>query len=454
MIRGIVAIVGRPNVGKSTLFNRLTRTRDSIVDDRPGVTRDRLYGTVYLDSERSEGFTLIDTGGFATFANADGGFPDDLIGVQTKAAIRESDLVLFLLDSKDGLHPDDRELERFLRKEQKTVIHLVNKIDKPRDDAALADFYKLGVESLHALSSAHGHGVNDLLESVMDHLARLPSTLSSDIPREAPRIALIGRPNVGKSSILNRMVGEDRSLVSDIAGTTRDKIDTLLRYNGKPYVIVDTAGVRRRGKIEDKLESLCVIKSFKAMDNAEVVLLVIDAAEGLTDQDARLAQRAWEQHKALAIVVNKWDLIPHKQTNTQRDAARDLHSRLATLGEIPILFISCLENKRVSTILPLVERLSEMYGKRVETAAVNEILRAAVDEHTPSLTTNKARRVKFFYATQVSAAPPTIVVFSNAANDIQEHYKRYLTKRFRATLGFEEVPLRVIFRERNSDKDE
>ncbi len=446
MIQGIVAIVGRPNVGKSTLFNRLTVSDAAIVDDRPGVTRDRIYGTVWLDDEKTSGFMLIDTGGFETDDFKFQPFAENIVWQQTEAAIAEADFVMLVLDGKDGMNPHDRLLKRHLEQLEKPHMVVINKIDGIEQSQAMWEFYELGVEELTRVSAAHNRGVGDLKVEIADQLLALPGRATVKTSSEALRIAIVGRPNAGKSSIINRMIGEERALVSDIAGTTRDSLDTPMMYNGQEYVLVDTAGIRRKSKINEKLESLSVVRSIRAMERADVVLLVIDAIEGLTEQDARLADLAADRGKPIAIVVNKWDIFPDKTTNTPKEYAEAIHRELKSLQFVPVVFVSAKTNQRVHGLMSLAERLAKKAKTRIETSTVNQALRRMVLEHTPALIRGKSKRVKFYFATQVAVAPPTIVVFCNVASEIHEGYIRYMTNRFRSMLGFDEIPLRIIYR--------
>ena len=452
MIDGIVAIVGRPNVGKSTLFNRMTRSDAAIVDDQPGVTRDRIYGTVWLDEDKVDGFVLVDTGGFETDDYKFQPFAENLVWRQTEAAIRESDMVMLLLDGKSGLHPHDHELVRFLEKIQKPWIGVVNKVDGPEQTTVMWEFYELGLDELVKVSAAHNRGVGDLKETLLTHLKALPGVVRGEDHEGATKIAIVGRPNAGKSSILNRIAGEERALVSPIAGTTRDCVDTPITYQGEKFVLVDTAGIRRKSKIKERVESMSVIHAIRAIERADVVLIVIDALAGLTDQDMRLAQLAADRHRPVAFVINKWDLVPEKEANTARDYTANIHRAMKTLAFAPVVFVSCLANQRVHKLIGVAQELTRQAARRVETSRVNAALRHMVLTHTPALIKGKTKRVKFYFATQVAVSPPSFVIKSNVYNEIQESYIRYMTSRFRKVLGFDNVPIRLFFRPKNTEK--
>ena len=452
MIAGIVAIIGRPNVGKSTLFNRMTRSTKAIVDDQPGVTRDRLFGTVSSVEDDDAGFLLIDTGGFETKDLYYQPFANNIVWEQTQQAITDADVVLMVLDGKTGVHPHDFQLVTYLKENGKNVIYVVNKVDGREHESSALEFYELGIEKFTTISAAHNRGIWDLCAETESQLkGKTDLKNHRAIVDGATRIAIIGRPNAGKSSILNRLAGEERSLVSDIAGTTRDTVDTHIIYNKKPYVLLDTAGVRRKKKIFDKIEGLCVMRSIRTIEDADIVILVMAADEGLSDQDARLASLALDKFKPLLIVVNKWDLFPNKETNSARDYAIGIHEKLRDASYIPIIFASCLENQRIHKIMAAAEELAESYEKRVSTAKVNEALQRAVLAHTPAILKRYSKRVKFYFATQVSAKPPTIVVKCNVAEEIQESYKRFLVKRLRTDLEFNNIPVRIFFRSKSED---
>jgi GTP-binding protein len=452
MIAGIVAIIGRPNVGKSTLFNRMTRSTKAIVDDQPGITRDRIFGTVSSVEDDDAGFLLIDTGGFETKDLYYQPFTNNIVWEQTQVAISDADVVLMVLDGKTGVHPHDFQLVTYLKEKNKNVIYVVNKMDGKEHESNALEFYELGIDKMTHVSAAHNRGVWDLCAEIESNLKEKTDLKSHKADVDgAARIAIIGRPNAGKSSILNRLCGEERSLVSEIAGTTRDTIDTHIVFNKKPYTLLDTAGVRRRKKIFDKIEGLSVMRSLRTIEDADVVVLVIAADEGLSDQDARLATLALSKFKPLLIVVNKWDLFPNKETNSSRDYTLDIQEKLRDATFVPVIFASCLENQRIHKIMAAVEELYSSYEKRVSTGKVNDALQRAVLAHTPAILKRYSKRVKFYFATQVSSKPPTIVVKCNVAEEIQESYKRFLVKRLRTDLEYGDIPIRVFFRAKSED---
>tara|TARA_A100001015_G_C15026544_1_gene730804 strand:+ start:887 stop:2272 length:1386 start_codon:yes stop_codon:yes gene_type:complete len=455
LARGIVAIVGRPNVGKSTLFNRLTKSRGAIVADRPGVTRDRIYGNVLCGEDQDGhelGFTLVDTGGFETADVCFQPFKKNLVWEQTSLAIGEADLICLMFDASVGVQEYDRELFQYLQKQGKNVLCVANKIDGKEHASAALDFYSLGVDHVYPLSAAHNYGISDLKSEMLRQLEVAGVQTSGKHlfgradQKESRKIALLGRPNAGKSSILNRLLGEERSLVSDVAGTTRDSVDAVIRYNECNYTVVDTAGVRRRTKVKDRVEVQSVLTSLRNIEEADLVLYVIDAEQGLTDQDSRLINMALERYKPILILVNKWDLIPDKNSNSARDYSYELKRNFPCCA---VHFISCKHNQRVHKVLPIVANLFEQIERRVSTAEVNQCL--------DSLTTRCAppevgqRRVRFYYATQVKTAPPTFVLMCNSSARIQASYKRYMVKYFRKELGFEKVPINFIFRSKKEE---
>ena len=451
-MRGLVALVGRPNVGKSTLFNVMVPRARAIVHEMPGVTRDRLYGTVETPGEALSGFTLIDTGGFEMHGPQNKRLGGQLIWGQTKAAIEEADLVVLMLDLKAGLHPHDTELVRMLQKMGKPTIYVVNKVDGYEQEALASDFYRLGIDEFETISAAHNRGVRDLRDQIVEELSGAQGRLATrrEVEDNTLKLALIGRPNVGKSSILNRLVGEERALVSDVAGTTRDVSDSVFLYNNRTYKILDTAGIRRRSKVGEKIETLSVIRSLQAIEDCDLALLILNATEGLTDQDARLASLAIKHHKPLIIVVNKWDLVPDKQSNTIEEWTKHLKRCFSHFGYVPVLFTSCLKNQRVHRIMSEVERIADQAAKRVKTADLNDLLQDLVRKHTPAVIKRYHKRVKFYYATQVGAMPPTFVIKCNVADEIQESYKRYLARGIRDNMGFSDIPIKIHFRDKKA----
>ena len=454
LIKGKLAIIGRPNVGKSTLFNRLTRSKTSIVDDTPGVTRDRIYGQVFYDSSKQNGFYLIDTGGFESKDFTFQPFADNLVWKQTQAAAVESDAILLVFDGKAGLNQHDKELYEFCKRLEKPLLVAVNKIDGHEKEDLIWEFYQLGIKDCLPVSAAHSKGLHTLLEAIQDVLAHAHSRQQKVCMHAATKIALIGRPNAGKSSILNRLVGTDRSLVSDVAGTTRDSTDTPFVTNGQHYVLIDTAGIRRKPKIKEHLEIQSVSRSIYAIDRADVVVVVIDANAGITDQDARLINLSLDRHKPLLIAVNKWDLVPDKQSNTTRDYQRNIHQiHLKNHDYVPVHFMSCLTNQRVHELMAKVEGLVQQSKVKISTARLNECLQKAVNDHSPRIVRKYTKRVKFYYATQVRTKPPTIVIMCNVSDEIQESYKRYLQRRIRAALGIANIPIRFIYRGKKEAQD-
>jgi len=440
-MKPIIAIVGRPNVGKSTLFNRLARKRKAIVEDKPGVTRDRHYAEASWDEHS---FILIDTGGFEPAAKER--LPQQ-IREQVEVAIQEADVILFLMDGKEGLMPADVEVAGYLRKIAKPVFYVINKIDGERQEGAVFDFYRLGVEKLYDLSAEHGRSVGDLMDEV---LKALPSDRSWEKSTgEEIRVALVGRPNVGKSSLLNKLIGRPRAIVDSSPGTTRDAIDTRLSREGKEYIFVDTAGIRRKSKVTERLEKYSAIKALKSLERCDVALILLDGFEGLTEQDARIAEFAAENGRAIILVVNKWDLV-EKETSTMEHYKERIRAEMKTLDYIPILFISALKGQRVSKIFGAIEEVVAEHRKRIPTAELNRWLKGAVQNHPPPLYRN--RSVKLYYISQVAVSPPTFALFTNEPRSIDESYPRYLIRRLRENYGFTGAPLRLLFRDRKKER--
>lgn len=435
-MKPLIAIVGRPNVGKSTFFNRLTRSRDALVDDRPGVTRDRHYGTaVWNDAE----FALVDTGGFSD-DDADGF--SGAIRLQVSRAVSDADMIIVLFDGKGGISPFDREILNIARKSGKTVFYAVNKIDGPEQENSLYEFYGLGIDKLYPVSAEHRYGVNDFMDEVARHF---PGASGISEP-DRIAVAVVGRPNVGKSSLINRILGQQRVLVSDTPGTTRDAVDTLCDINGKPYRIIDTAGIRRKGKVSERLEKFSVIKALKSLDRCDVALIVLDAAEGITEQDISIAGYAVERGCGCILLMNKWDAV-EKDAATARRYAAELRRTAKFLHFAPSLTISALTGLRVKKIFGLVEQVYDQYERRLGTGEVNRILSRALEQNEPPL--HRGKRLKFFYMTQTSTKPPTFVCFVNHPDAVHFSYRRYLVNQIRLGAGFDRTPIRMIFRERS-----
>lgn len=432
----VVAIVGRPNVGKSTLFNRILGQRKAIVEDFPGVTRDRHYAEV---TRYDKTFTLIDTGGFEPVSE------DRLLiqmREQSQLAVEEADVILFVMDVRQGLTPSDAEVAAMLRRFPKPVLYVVNKVDGDNLEGATGEFYALGADELHTISAEHGRGVPDLIDEI---LALLPATPALAEDQEEVRLAVIGRPNVGKSSLVNRMLGYERVVANPLAGTTRDSVDTPFMHNQKRYVLIDTAGIRRKGRVSQKLEKFSVIHALKGMDRAHVVLVVIDAEEGVTDQDLTVAGYAFEKGRAVILVVNKWDTV-EKDNTTMNKYLEKLKISFKFLAFAPVVFVSALTGQRVNKIMAEVEKVAAEFNKRIPTAGLNKVLAEAERSH--QLPVYQGKRLKFFYMTQVSTRPPTFVVFVNKAEGVHFSYQRYLVNKLREAFGFEGVPVRVVYKDR------
>lgn len=441
-----VVIVGRPNVGKSTLFNRLTGRRKALTHDLPGMTRDRISEIVTLDDGRR--YELIDTGGLEYGDDPLSAFAPD-IRRQALAAIEKADLVLFVVDGVDGILPEDLDIARELRPLDKRVILLVNKAD--RRDAAHAEheFARLGIHEVLPISAEHGINFPELQEMIEEIVAEETEAEERDAP---VRIGIIGRPNVGKSSLLNRITGEERSVVSEISGTTRDAVDSLVERDGKQYLFIDTAGIRRKGKTTDEAEKLAVISARKAIERCEIVLVVIDATEGITAQDATVAGYAEEAGRAAIIVVNKWDAVERTET-LYKEMEEQIRNRLKFLAYAPMEFISAKTGRRVEKIFHVIDRVSESYRVEVRTSELNRIIERAVRAHNPpAVAQGKPRR--FYYGTQLRTAPPTFALFSNVNEPLHFSYKRFLENRFREELQLVGSPVHIIVRGRKGMKGE
>jgi GTP-binding protein len=434
-MKPIVSVIGRPNVGKSTFFNRVTRAKNALVDNFPGVTRDRIFGdALWNDVE----FTLVDTGGYAD--NDEDLFAGP-IRAQISQAIAEADAVIMILDGKGGVSPFDRDLMALLRSSEKPVLYAVNKIDGEEQEDRLYEFYSLGIDVPFPISAEHGYGISDLL----DELVSVIPTSRTDPAGEMIRIAVVGRPNAGKSSLINRILGEERLVVSDIPGTTRDAVDSVCRVNQKSYCLIDTAGIRRKGKVTEKIEKFSIIKALRSLDRCDIALIVIDAADGITDQDISIAGYAHERGCGCILLLNKWDLV-EKEKNTAKEYYERLRLAAKFLSFAPAMTISALTGQRVSKIFSQVDAVYEQYTTRVGTGQLNKILSEALARNEPSL--HQGKRLKFYYATQVSIKPPTFVCFVNYPEAVHFSYERYLMNQIREGTGLTRTPIRLLLRQR------
>lgn len=440
-MKPVVAIVGRANVGKSTLFNRLTHTKRAIVDDFAGVTRDRLYEDVTWNGKT---FTLIDTGGIELKST------DEIlqnVRFQAEIAIEEADLILYVVDITTGITADDQEVSQMLRRSGKDIILVVNKLEQFDDLTDVYEFYSLGMDEVIPISASHGTNTGDLLDAVHEHLERLPETVEEE--DERIHIAVVGRPNVGKSSLTNAIIGEDRSIVSNVAGTTRDAIDSSFVKDGEEFVIVDTAGMRKRNKIDLTTERYSVMRALRAVDRCDVALFVINAEEGLIEQDKKIAGYVHEEGKGLIIVVNKWDLI-EKDDKTMKEYTEKIKSQLLFMSYAPIIFVSALTRQRVGKIVDMVKAVAETRSTRLPTSLVNEIVRDATLKNPPPA--DKGKRLKIYYASQVDVAPPTFALFVNEPELMHFSYLRYLENCIRKHFGFEGTTIRLVMKKKKEDE--
>lgn len=431
MGKPIVAIVGRPNVGKSTLFNIFANSRISIVEDTPGVTRDRLYAdTEWLDNE----FMMVDTGGIEIMNT-------DKIAVsirqQAQIAIAEADVILFVCDARAGITHEDAEVAKMLRQSKKPIVLAINKADSPKQEMEIFEFYNLGIGEPIPVSAANHLGLGDLLDAVVEKFPET-SAYGEDGNEDEIKVALIGRPNVGKSSIFNTLVGEERSIVSDVAGTTRDAIDTPVIREGQKFLFIDTAGMRRKARIDEPIEKYSIIRSLRAVDRSDVVLMVIDAIDGVTEQDKKIAGYAHEAGKGIVLVVNKWDLYDKDNTSTLR-YTENLRRELVFMQYAPVVFVSAMTKQRIHRLPEVIHYVAEQNAMRISTSVLNQVVEDAIAINPPP--TEKGQRLKILYATQVKIKPPTFVIFVNEPEIMHFSYQRYLENKLREAFGFEGTPL-------------
>ena len=437
MSKPIVAVVGRPNVGKSTFFNYLIGKRVSIIEDTPGVTRDRIYG----ESEwRGRKFTLIDTGGLEPHSED---YIKQQMVRQAQIAIETADVIVFLVDAKTGLTAADEDVAVMLRKSEKPVVVAVNKVDNVGETPPeVYEFYNLGMGEIYPISSIHGLGMGDLLDAIYDHFPEEKEETDDD---DWIKVAVIGKPNAGKSSLINRILGEERVIVSDIPGTTRDAIDTYYETDGRRYMFIDTAGIRRKSRINESIERYSILRAFTAVDRADVCVIMIDAQEGVTEQDTKIAGYAHEQGKASIIAVNKWDLI-EKDTDTMEEYRKKVYQELEFMNYAPVVFISAKTGKRMDRLLELIDFVSNQSTLRIQTGVLNDVLNEAVAMVQPP--SDKGKRLNIYYITQVGVKPPTFALFINDAELFHFSYERYLKNTLRSNFGFEGSPIHFILNEK------
>lgn len=440
--REIVAIVGRPNVGKSTFVNRLVGARKSIIDDAPGVTRDRIYFDV---SWCGKDFTVIDTGGI---------IPNDEdeimknIFAQVELALDEADKIIFMVDAKDGINPIDIEIANFLRRSKKPIFLTANKVDTIDKSVGAYEFYQLALGEPYIISALHGSGgVGDLLDKIIKDIEE---DCSSQDNETSIKIAIVGRPNAGKSSIVNAVLNENRLIVSDISGTTRDSINSKLKFENDQYTIIDTAGIRKKSKVDYGVEKFAVDRSIRSIRDCDIAILVIDATVGLTDQDKKISQIIVEAGKGIILAVNKWDIVENKDAYSTVKYEKKIESEAPFLNFVPKIFISALTKQRINTIFIEAKKVYEQYKKRISTSLLNKIVNEAYVINPP--TSFKGKRLKIYYSTQVCDSPPTFVIFINDKKLVKDSYKRYLENQLREAFGFIGVPFRISFRERGEDK--
>lgn len=430
----IVAIVGRPNVGKSTLYNRLIGERQAIIDDTPGVTRDRQYGMTFWNGKN---FIVVDTGGFVE--GSDDVF-ETAIRSQVKIALEEASIILFMTDVTTGITDLDEEVADMLRRSKKHVILVVNKADNSQRMMEANEFWSLGFDEAYFISSLTGSGTGDLLDAVAEHITEDPPEES-----ELPRFAIVGQPNVGKSSLLNALLGEERNIVTDVAGTTRDTIHTTYNKFGKEFIVLDTAGIRKKSRVHENLEFYSVMRAIKAIEECDVVLLMVDAQTGIEAQDMSIFRLAQRRHKGIVILVNKWDLVG-KETNTARDFEQEIRQRIAPFDNVPVLFISVVEKQRIFKAIEAALEVHENRTRKIKTSQLNEVMLEAIERNHPPA--HRGKMIKIKYVTQLPLYYPAFAFFCNHPKHVKENYKQYLENQLRKNFNFTGVPIEIFFRQK------
>ncbi len=433
----VVAIVGRPNVGKSVLFNKLIGRRKAITKNEPGVTRDLNYALV---EEGGKSFTLIDTGGFEPYTT---NYIMEQVRTQALLAIEDADQIVFVMDGREGLTHEDRELASVLRESGKKVFYVVNKLDTKEMEIQVSEFYAIGVDNIIALSSEHGIGISDLLDLLLENIEPEPEGDEDD---DVVKVSIVGRPNAGKSSLLNKISGKERSIVSEVSGTTRDPIDTTVEIDGRKYLLVDTAGIRRKSKVSQVLETYCIVGALKSIDRSDLCLLVIDGKEGVSSQDEKIAGLIEDRSRSCIVVINKWDIV-EKDTNTQKEFIAALHYKIPFLSYAPTVFLSALTGKNIDKLMDAINSLHAEGETRISTSQMNNLLEKLSRKHSPPV--YNGREVKFYYITQVGTNPPRFMVFCNYPEGVLASYKRYMVNSLREGLDLKNVPIKLILRKRS-----